>query len=107
MKELTIEEKALAYDEAIKRAKDMLDYKEEIRAEDMRYIFPELKESEDEKIRKEIINYFKCQSRDEPSRKDIHNKWIAWLEKQGQVKESEISQHENKTCEENSDSLTQ
>ena len=46
-------------------------------------IFPELKESgnEDEKIRKEIINYFKCQSREEPSRKDTHNKWIAWLKK--------------------------
>lgn len=44
-------------------------------------------ESEDEKIRKAIINYFKCQSRDEPSRKDTHNKWIAWLEKQGKDKE--------------------
>lgn len=43
-------------------------------------------ESEDEKIRKEIINYFKCQSRDEPTRKDIHNKWIAWLEKQCEQK---------------------
>ena len=46
-------------------------------------IFPELVESEGEKIRKEIINYFKCQSREESSRKDIHNKWIVWLEKQG------------------------
>ena len=27
----------------------------------------------------EIINYFKCQSRDEPSRKDTHNKWISWI----------------------------
>lgn len=50
-------------------------------------IFPELKESEDEKIKKEIINYFKCQSREEPSRKDIHNKWIAWLKKQGENNE--------------------
>ena len=41
-------------------------------------------ESEDERIREEIINYFQCQSRDEPTRKDIHNKWIAWLEKQGE-----------------------
>ena len=45
-------------------------------------LFPELAESEDEKIRKEIINYFKCQTRDEPSRKDTHNKWISWLERQ-------------------------
>jgi hypothetical protein len=41
-------------------------------------------EDEDGRIRNEIINYFKCQTRDEPSRKDIHNKWIAWLEKQGE-----------------------
>ncbi len=27
----------------------------------------------------EIINYFKCQTRDEPSRKDTHNKWISWI----------------------------
>ena len=27
----------------------------------------------------EIINYFKCQSRDEPSRRDTHNKWISWV----------------------------
>ena len=31
---------------------------------------------------------------------------VAWLEKQGQVKESAISQHENRTCEENGNSLT-
>lgn len=42
---------------------------------------------EDEKIRKEIINYFECQSRDEPERKGIHNRWIAWLEKQESVGE--------------------
>ena len=27
----------------------------------------------------EIINYFKCQTRDEPSRRDTHNKWISWV----------------------------
>lgn len=42
--------------------------------------------SEDERTKKEIINYFKCQSREEPLRKDIHNKWIAWLENQGKEK---------------------
>jgi hypothetical protein len=47
-------------------------------------LFPELAENEDKKIRKEIINYFKCQSREEPSRKDIHNKWISWLKKQSE-----------------------
>jgi len=50
---------------------------------DQRYvlerIFPQLRESGDEKIRKAIINYFECQIRDEPTRKNILNKWINWL----------------------------
>ena len=37
-------------------------------------IFPELKESEDERIRKEIIEYIKTGT--------YHKDWIAWLEKQ-------------------------
>ena len=56
-----------------------------ISREDFEEIFPELKESEGEKIRKEIINYFRCQSKDEPCRKTTHEKWIAWLEKQGDI----------------------
>lgn len=36
---------------------------------------PELKESEDERIKKEIIDYIKTGT--------YHKKWIAWLEKQG------------------------
>ena len=43
-------------------------------------LIPELAESENEKIRREIINYFQCQSEEEPTRKEIHDKWIAWLE---------------------------
>ena len=88
MKELSIKEKAKAYDKALERAKKWYNapnidkiptYGNRIIEE----IFPELIESEDERIREEIINYFKCQSRDEPCRKSIHDKWIAWLEKQG------------------------
>lgn len=74
------------YKEALERAKDSFNYPDFpgfIRAD---VVFPELKESEDEKIKREIINYFKCQSKDEPCRKDIHNKWIAWLEKQAEEK---------------------
>lgn len=41
-------------------------------------IFPELRESEDEKIRKEIISYIKS------SGAVTNQKWIAWLEKQGE-----------------------
>ena len=37
----------------------------------------------------------------------LHLDDLMQLEKEGQVKESEISQHENKSCKENADSLTQ
>lgn len=67
----------------------------------------ELAEPKDEKIRKGIIK----------SIIDLNSDWlglhgvtkedaIAWLKKQDRVKESTISQHENKTCKENDDSLT-
>ena len=46
------------YKEALSKAKDMLSYKE-VRREDMEYLFPELKDSDDEKIRKEIISFLK------------------------------------------------
>ena len=45
----SIEEKAKRYDEALKKAKDMLSYKE-VRREDMEYLFPELKESEEDEL---------------------------------------------------------
>ena len=75
---MTIEEKAKAYDEALKKAKDMLAYKE-VRQEDIEYLFPELKESEDEKIRKQITGFI-TYSRVLDETKKI---WLAWLEKQG------------------------
>ena len=41
------------------------------------HIFPELKESEDERIRKEIIEYIKTGT--------YHKDWVAWLEKQESI----------------------
>lgn len=91
---MTTEEKAKAYDEALERAriwKDKSGMPKDKRGI-LDEIFLELAESEDEKIRKEIINYFQCQSEEEPTRKEIHNKWIAWLEKQGEPQDKgEIS----------------
>ena len=50
-------------------------------------VFPELKESEDDKTRKEILNVFK--QLDEGTticgRNYDYAKWIAWLEKQGEL----------------------
>ena len=106
MKELSIEEKAKAYDEALENAKLILDMTSDKSA--IYTIFPELEESEDEKIRKELI---KGISKTRPNTPFLdtnvtREEAIAWLEKQGQVNESLISQHENETCKENGNSLT-
>ena len=96
------------YKDKLKLAKEALD-SGSYDKETIEYIFPELAESDDESIRKEIYNalrYLETElSWDALGRVDILDAY-AWLEKQGQVKESEISQHENKTCKENDDSLT-
>lgn len=82
MKELSIEEKAKAYDEAIKRLEDIKTGKCQktfVFTEGLfDYIFPELRESEDW-IPKEIIKYLK-------EKGDFRSCWIAWLEKQGEQK---------------------
>ena len=70
------------YQEALERAKDILSYKE-VCKEDIEYLFPELKESEDEKIRKSLIHYLQGLGEfDYPDKKTYYD-WLAWLEKQG------------------------
>ena len=75
---MTQEEKARAYDEALARAKDMMSYKE-VRREDMEYLFPELKKSEDEKIRKELLAVVN----DLVLPSEQQSRFVTWLEKQG------------------------
>jgi hypothetical protein len=114
---MTQEEKAKAYDKALERAKEILNSYEKrglkellfYAKEDLEEIFPELKESGDERIRKAISIYLDwldgrkdCAPRGEYSIRDM----VAWLEKQGQVKESEISQPIKETSKENNNSLT-
>ena len=84
MKELSIEDKAKRYDEAIKIAEK---YHNGTLKDVMETIFPELKESEDERIRKEIVAYLQYHLA-KYCRKSIPkiNEWIAWLEKQGEQK---------------------
>jgi len=81
MKELSIEEKAKRYDDRLEKAKKWYDINtnESYRGifED---IFPELCESEDEKTRKEIVRFIQMEVEDEI----VGNKWLAWLEKQGE-----------------------
>ena len=69
-------EKAKAYDKAIERAKKLYDNRI------IEEIFPELKESKDEKIRKEIISILR--NAYWTSNKNMFNELVAWLEKQGE-----------------------
>ena len=78
MKELSIEEKAKAYDKALDAVKNL----REINPSDegiqnwVNETFPELRESEDERIRKEILNYI--------DKATGCKRWVTWLEKQGE-----------------------
>ena len=79
---MTQEEKAKAYDEALKVLHKYdgvnIMFSQSLKEE----MFPELKESEDERIRKFLINVF--ENNDEVPCGEFNNKEIiAWLEKQG------------------------
>lgn len=80
MKELSIEQKAKAYDEAYKKV--AVRFGSNVADE----IFPELKESEDERIRKEMIEFFTFEHWDgeAPFSYESAKERIAWLEKQGE-----------------------
>lgn len=95
MKELTIEQKARAYDKSLERAKKLQKTCDRQAVVGWcEYIFPVLKESEDERIRKWI-------------KKELENKYVedgivnnvladkafAWLEKQGTPKQVSIWKH--------------
>ena len=81
---MTDKEKAKAYDEALERVKKMFSDKE------IKYLFPELAESEDERIRNWIINDINYNMSNEPLNNSEYRKKakkaIAWLEKQGEQK---------------------
>lgn len=87
MKELTIEEKAARYDEAIDIARK-INSGEGVAASSgwttCEVIFPELKESKDNKIRKEIIDFIYDKT-DTYELRETSNSWLAWLEKQGET----------------------
>ena len=75
---MTTEEKVKAYDEAIIKAKDLYGQSLVDNAL-LEYIFPELKESEDDdkRISKEITQFLKQNN-------GWNREWLAWLEKQGE-----------------------
>ena len=84
---MTQEQKAKAYDEALERAKS---FQENFGGDYAGYIFPELKESEDEKIRRDILAYFN--GKKEKDKQPVLDLWIAYLEKQKEQKPAEWSE---------------
>lgn len=76
MKELSIEEKAKAYDKLLGKAKQIYNKENDVLIiHTLEDLLPELKESEDEKTRKEIVGYLK---------RNLRFEWATWLEKQGE-----------------------
>ena len=71
------------YEEALEWARKVIQGKIGFVLDDVLNKFPELKESEDERIRKELITYLKSQG---CSAVWNFKDWIAWLEKQGEQK---------------------
>lgn len=91
MEELSIEEKANRYDEAIKRIEDIKTGKCEATfmfSEGLfEHIFPEHVESKDEKIRKAIYNCVEWFGFDSSVFKDVsQEECLAWIYKQGEQK---------------------
>ena len=83
MKELSIEQKARAYDKALNKARQLLDYPTTNFRRDLDDLFPELKESEDERIRKAISQCVEDMRGQFEKLYSVHHKdAIAWLEKQ-------------------------
>ena len=59
----------------------------DITRENLEYIFPELKESEDERNRKGIIKFLIDVNNGAYTKSELESaSWIAWLEKQGEQK---------------------
>ena len=94
---MTQEEKVRAFDEALEKAKSwyvdaQTDFKKSLET-----LFPELKESEDERIRKNCIHFLELQKQHHAATFEIEE-CIAWLEKKSQpVNDSDIMTGAKKT----------
>lgn len=96
---MTQEEKARAYDEALERAKfyhgNCPSEPERKKLEEM---FPQLRESEDERIRKEMIAYFahRADVTEFIDEGEDCKRWISYLEKQKEQKPAEWSEEDER-----------
>jgi hypothetical protein len=92
---MSIEEKANAYDNALNKAKQLLSKCKRVsdkasmiyRAEDIESMFPELKESDNERIRKELIKLLRNLFNNYSYfiKDPFYTECIAWLEKQSEM----------------------
>lgn len=87
-------------EEAIKIVKSHYPANKQRLNEALGFLIPELKESEDEKIRKDLITFLdeiwhlgKNANFDKWDKSDCSN-WIAWLKKQGEQKPVEWSEYD-------------
>ena len=87
--DMKTEEKAKRYDEALNWMRELYPGLHGATKEDAEHYFPELKESEDERIRKEIVSALKFANDG-----GIYDKHIAYLEKQKEQKPITINQDE-------------
>ena len=83
------------YKEALKKAKRL--YEQGTITESLAHIFPELKESEGEGIRKNIISFLRSKNgyMNPDEDWDFHNRWLPWLEKQGKQSDSDVKDYTN------------
>ena len=94
---MTQEEKAKAYDEALERAKS---FQQKYGGNYAGYIFPELAESEDERVIKALETFINQPEIADKITFEARIGWLAWLEKQKE------SLHIPESCKENADSFT-
>lgn len=97
---MTVEEKAKRYDEALEIAKknyvtaqDLGEVSVEYLKHTLESIFPELKESEDNRVRKELTEFLKKASGgflDSTIECKTFGKWCAWLEKDKEINNFDV-----------------
>jgi hypothetical protein len=85
MKELSIEEKAKRYDE-LKVTAQELEHDGCFDKITLFDLFPELKESEDESIKKALIDYFRWNPNSQLLNEFTNREVFTWLEKQSEQK---------------------
>ena len=94
MKELSIQEKAKRYDEALEKGKQIQNTPYtahwDIMKEVAEHLLPELKESEGERIRKKLVQFFKEKDEEDFEEWIPKAKVLAWLEKEAKGNEREI-----------------